>query len=495
MKKFIKSFPYYFILLVFTQLYLFKVEAQINPSTEIRAVWLTTNWQLDWPSNNMSIEEQQRELSSILDQLQAANFNTVFFQVRIRGDVFYRSSIEPMSPFFLRNPRSRNNPPYDPLDYAIRECHKRGLQCHAWLVTFPVGSPRQVQNQGAESIVKKQPLLCKLYQGEWYLDPGNPLTRHYILSLVNEIVSKYDIDGVHFDYIRYPENASRFPDGDTFNRYGKGFNLDEWRRNNINLLVQNIYGEVKRLKPWVQVSCCPLGRYKTLDPRRGTWNAYESVYQDAGLWMAEGYMDAVYPMMYYNEDDFGRHLTEWEKMSNGRFVVPGLGAYRLSLLEGDWKIDDIVNQMNFIRSNFSSGMAFYRAKNILSNVKQIKYILQNYYFKYPAKLPPMTWLKNTPPNPPLNLRVYKEGNYVALEWNAGDNQQQTYTLYRSNSREIDTQNPQNILMTGIHGNKIYLQVNNYDTGVYYAVTASDRFNNESFPSQSAFYIPSYDIQK
>lgn len=483
-----------FLVSLFSLFLTHTVVAQENPETEIRAVWLTTNWQLDWPSNTYSVEAQQKELIDILNQLQQANFNTVFFQVRIRGDVFYPSSIEPMSPFFLKN-QSSYNIPYDPFEFVIKECHRRGLQCHAWFVTFPVGNTKQVQYQGYTSVVKKRPELCKLYKGEWYLDPGNPLTTHYILSLVDEIVSKYNIDGIHFDYIRYPENAAKFPDGDTFRKYGRGENLEEWRRNNINRLVKSIYSEVKQKKPWVQVSASPIGRYKSLNPRRGTWTAYESVHQDAGLWMEEGIMDAIYPMMYYNEADFGQYVREWEKKSNGRFVVPGLAAYRLMAEEGDWQTRDLTNQMDFIRSNLSSGMAFYRTGNILNNTKNIKNIIRQNYFKYPAKLPPMYWLKQSSPPTPINMEVYKEGDYIAIEWEASNNDQQTYTLYESNSKYIDIKNPQNIVMTRINGTKIYINTKEENSGVYYMVTASDRYNNESLPTYPAFYIFSSTINK
>lgn len=472
-----------------------QISAQTDPETEIRAIWLTTNWQLDWPSNIYSVEAQQNELIDILNQIQQANFNTVFFQVRIRGDVFYPSNIEPMSPFFFKNVQSAYNVPYDPLEFALKECHRRGLQCHAWFVTFPVGTPKQVQAQGYASVVKKKPELCKLYRGEWYLDPGNPLTRHYILSLVDEIVTRYDIDGIHFDYIRYPENAAKFPDSDTFRKYGRGETLEEWRRNNINDLVRNIYSEVKNRKPWVQVSCSPIGRYKALNPRKGTWTAYESVHQDAGLWMEEGIMDAVYPMMYYNESEFGQYVNEWEKKSKGRFVVPGLAAYRLMQEEGNWRTNDLTDQIDFIRSNFSAGMAFYRAGNILNNTKNIKNIISQNYFQYPAKLPPMSWLKTTLPSNPINLKVYKEEEYVAIEWDASNNEQQTYTLYQSYSKDIDIKNPQNIVMTRIDGNKIYLRTKEEESGVYYTITATDRYNNESLATYPAFYILSPTLEK
>ena len=468
------------------------------PSDEIRAAWLTTNWNLDWPTSpDQSAESQKRQLCEILDKLSAANFNTILFQVRIRGDVFYNSNIEPLSPFFSKNNRIGKSPSYDPLTFAIQECHKRGLECHAWFVTFPLGSKKQVLAQGQSSIVKKQPRICILHQGEWYLDPGNPQAHDYILSLVNEVVTNYDIDGIHFDYIRYPENAKKFADSESFRKYGRGQNLETWRRENINQLVSDIYKQVKNKKQWVQVSASPLGRYRNLDYfGKGTWNAYESVHQDAGKWMQDGVIDAVYPMMYYNESTFHQYVNDWLKNSNERFVVPGLGAYRLDKGEGDWSLVDITDQIDSTRTIKASGQGYYRVGNVLNNTKDILTTLEQNYYMYPAKLPPMKWLKDTKPNNPINIQVYRnEEGLVVIEWEPNDEEELTYTLYESSNNTININEPQSIIMNGIHSNKIYLKTDDVEEGIYYSVTASDRFHNESIPTNPAYFILSTTLEK
>jgi uncharacterized lipoprotein YddW (UPF0748 family) len=177
------------------------------PKVEIRAAWLTTIYGLDWPKQPAHTESgfkrQRNELCLLLDSLQNANFNMIFLQVRLRGDVIYRSSIEPISNVFTG--KYGIMPDYDPLAFAIDECHKRGMECHAWFVTFPVGSVKNVKEQGGRSVVKRKPNLCKRHDGKWYLDPGLPETRAYLRLLVNELIANYDVDGIHFDYIRYPE--------------------------------------------------------------------------------------------------------------------------------------------------------------------------------------------------------------------------------------------------------------------------------------------------
>lgn len=473
------------------------VLAQNHPATEIRAAWLTTNWNLDWPKAGQSPEQQKKHLIEILDNLQRANFNTILLQVRVRGDVLYKSKIEPWSPFFYKSSVVGSDAPYDPLQFAIEECHKRGMQCHAWLVTFPLGSPRQVKAHNRNSIAVKRPDICKLHQGEWYLDPGNPQARDYLLRLVDELITGYDLDGIHFDYIRYPESAAKFPDRDTFRKYGRGQKDHRaWRRNNITTLVSGIYDLVKSKKPWVQVSCSPLGRYRDLDPRRGKWTAYGSVHQDAGRWMQEGKMDAVYPMLYY-KDQFNDYVEDWLKVSNGRFVVPGLGIYRMLSNEGNWSLSDITDQIIYTKQSNADGAAFYRVGNVLGNTKGIMDALRHTYYPYPAKLPPMKWLNDTVPDPPVNMQVYRDDKgLITIEWQASDlNKQQTYTIYESDTENFDLNDPGLIIMTGVRGNKLHINTPDTEKGVYFAITASDRFHNESAPCFPVYFILSTTLEK
>jgi uncharacterized lipoprotein YddW (UPF0748 family) len=157
------------------------------PATEVRAVWLTTNYGLDWPRNRTSVEAQKRELREMLDGLQALRFNTVFFQVRARGEVFYLSRLEPMSTLIAT--ARKGEPFFDPLRFAVEECHKRGMELHAWMVTYPLGNDEQVKSLGEQSVTRKNPSLVKRLNKEWFLDPGNPRTDDYLIALLLEVVS------------------------------------------------------------------------------------------------------------------------------------------------------------------------------------------------------------------------------------------------------------------------------------------------------------------
>jgi len=463
------------------------------PVTEVRAVWLTTNWGLDWPTQGASVQTQKEELIKILDRLQEENFNTVLFQVRAQGKVFYRSKIEQLGPYF------NHSGEFDPLAFAVEECHKRGLECHAWIITYPMDRAQmQYTGKGKRRKavpVKDKPDYYKLIDDRWYLDPGRPETKNLIVSIVSEVVSNYDVDGVHFDYIRYPSNTGRFPDEDTYKKYGNGKKLYDWRRDNINQLVSEIYDKVKSIKGWVQVSSSPLGRYRVLShiaPNDG-WTAYETVFQDAGYWMQNGKHDLVFPMMYHREKYFYPFVDDWIANSNGRTVVPGLGIYQMA--EQNWSLQDITNQMKYIRDNKVKGVAYFRTGNLMGNLKGVMDSVRAYY-PTPAKLPPLTWLDNVAPNSPVDLEVYKDKDgQLNIKWNAPEvDEGFTYTVYVSSTEDVDRNNPNAILATGLRANRYSFPVTEGDFGFYYAVSASDRYHNESIVCFPAYFSHSTNEQ-
>ena len=461
------------------------------PKREIRGVWLTTVYGLDWPRKPATTETgrkaQQRDVCDILDRLQDANFNTVFLQVRMRGDVIWRSAIEPASKIF--SGKYGMMPGYDPLAFVVDECHKRGMECHAWFVTFPLGTDKSVIEQGKLSVVRRQPKLCKRHNGEWYLDPGVPGTSDYVLSLVKELVNGYDIDGIHFDYIRYPEQAKSFPDKNLYNKYGKKRPLAEWRRENINKMVYRIYDWVKSVKPWIQVSSSPLGKYNRIErvPNAG-WTAYESVFQDPKMWMQNGKQDMIVPMMYYLHDNFFPFVDNWVDNRNGRLVVPGLGAYRMLKEEADWTVNDITDQIDYSRYYGGAGCTFFRCANILDNTKGIYDELKDKYYKYPAQLPPLSWLDDTVPAAPEEIRV--EEDELKLSWQKPDSVKDvlTYTVYYSLTDSINPTSARNILMTGIRDTSIYLPVDTTsERGYIFSVSSSTRYHIESVLSKETYY--------
>lgn len=466
-----------------------------QPKYEIRATWLTTLGGMDWPrskaGNASGILRQQKELCEILDRLKAANFNTVLLQTRLRGDLIYPSSIETFAESMTGN--TGRNPGYDPLAFAIEECHKRGMELHAWLVTIPAGNTRQVKLLGKNSVVQKNRKICKLYKGNWYLDPGNPETKEYLSRIVKEITSRYDIDGIHFDYIRYPEGADNFPDTDSFRKYGKGKNLKQWRRDNITDIVRRLYTDIKTIKPWVKVSSSPVGKYR--DTNRYTsrgWNAYHVVYQDAQKWLKEGIHDALFPMMYFQGNNFYPFALDWKENDGNRWVVPGLGIYFLSPDEQNWSLDEIVRQIHFTRQVKLNGQAYFRNRFLLDNTKGILDELKENFYTAPALVPPMTWMDSTPPSPPApltlpsppSLQLLPDGK-LRLGWQASTDNSVggvVYHLYGSDTYPVDVNNPKNLLATHLVSTTYDYRPNvPWRQKRYFAVTAADRFGNESAP--------------
>ena len=460
---------------------------QQAPKYEIRASWITTLGGLDWPTRKATsksgIEAQKKELCDILDRLKAANFNTVLLQTRVRGDVIYPSAIETFTESLAG--KEGRSPGYDPLQFAIDECHKRGMELHAWMVAIPIGNNRQIKLLEKNSVVKKQPSICIHYKDSWYLDPGNPKTDNYLAKLINEVVSRYDVDGIHFDYIRYPERAKDFPDHTSYRKYGKKKDKSQWRRDNMTRIVRRLYTEVKQLKPWVKVSCSPIGKYNDTGRYSSSgWNAYKEVYQDAQLWLKNGIHDALFPMMYFQGNNFYPFALDWQENKSGRWIVPGLGIYFLHPKEQDWKLDEIARQIYFLRNIKADGEAYFRNRFVMDNTKGLLDELQEHFYATPAVVPPMTWADSIVPTVPTNTRLNILDKGVKISWKAStDNMQEGgvyYRIYASNTYPVDTNMAENIIEIRTDGTEYtFCPSSPWQEKMYWAITAVDRCGNES----------------
>ncbi|MEI7675952.1 MAG: family 10 glycosylhydrolase [Bacteroidales bacterium] len=455
------------------------------PKHEIRGVWLTTAWRLDWPStiakDSVSAEKQRRELVKILDHLYFLNFNTVFLQVRMRNDLIYPSQIEPWSA--MLSGKSKKSPGYDALAFAIEECHKRGLECHAWMVTIPIGSDKQIKSNGNESVVKKHPELCKRIKGEWFLDPGIPETGKYLTSLVSEITQSYDIDGIHLDYLRYPE-IGEFPDNQTYNKYGNNLKKADWRRENITQIESSIFNTVKNLKNWVQVSSSPIGKRDDLDSVSSHgWNGKKVVYQDVKTWFDRNKHDFVAPMLYFKEPIFKPFLKDWKETTGAKPVSAGIALYMMD--EHNWSSEIIENEINYTRE-IGCGQTYFRAENLLTNTKMCSDILKQKFYLYPALLPTLSWIENNPPSTPEITNVRQEENFLIFDWKlTSSDLNLTYNLYVSKAQNVNTEDVRNMVACRIAKPHFDLEIpDDYTGDVYFVITANDRFHNESRPSKS-----------
>ena len=473
------------IIIIISLITIFTTNILASPKYEIRAAWITTIGGLDWPTTKATseygIKRQKEELCRQLDMLKEANFNTVLFQTRLRGDVIYPSVYETFAESL--SGKTGRNPGYDPLKFAIEECHKRGMEIHAWMVCIPAGNDRQVRLLGKQSVVKKKPTMCIHFKRAWYLDPGNPETAKYLAAIAKEITMNYDIDGIHLDYIRYPENGENFPDGKTFRKYGKGKNLTQWRRDNITSIVREIYNDVKIIKPWVKVSSAPVGKYN--DTRRYSskgWNAYNAVYQDTKLWMETGIHDAIFPMMYFRNNQFYPFALDWEENKHGRWVVPGLGIYFLKIKAHEWDINEILRQIYFTRRNGLDGQAFFRNEFLIKNTCGLTDSLKCRFYTYPAAVPPMTWRDSIAPLPPQKGEISIGNNCVSIYWEESESfksEEIAYRIYASDTYPVDTNNGRNIICLKQNKNSFVAKDSNIKR--FWAITSIDRYGNESKP--------------
>lgn len=462
------------------------------PKHELRAVWVTTLSGLDWPrtkaTSPQSIERQKQELRQLLDQLQSCHINTVLLQTRVRGSVIYPSSTEPWDQCLTGS--YDRSPGYDPLAFAIEETHRRGMELHAWIVTIPAFKVEVVKRMGNKSLLKTHPELLRKHQGQYYLDPGMPGTADYLSRMVNEVVERYDIDGIHFDYIRYPEQANSFPDGTTYKKYGNGKNKAQWRRDNVTRIVRRIYGEVKAKKPWVVMSCSPVGKYR--DTRRYSsrgWNAYDAVNQDAQGWLREGIQDALFPMMYFTGDHFYPFAADWQEGCYGRAVAPGLGIYLLHPQERNWTLQEISRQLHYIRQQGLAGQAYFRSKFLTDNTKGLMDYLRQTFYAYPALPIQYTWNDSIAPAAPTGFSQEElPDGMTLLRWNAdtleNGNGGVRYNVYASRQKPVDTKRAENLVATLLPTPEYsYSRLSLLLNGVHLAVTAVDRSGNESEAAQ------------
>ena len=486
-----------------------------SPKYEIRAVWLTTLNGLDWPKtlsngSSGSVERQKQELVRILDQLKAAGINVVLLQTRVRATTIYPSAMEPCDGCLTGT--AGRNPGYDPLQFAIDECHKRGMQLHAWVVTIPIGKWAAA---GCTQLRKRQPNLVKKITvngaAEGVMDPEKPQTATYIADICEEIVKNYDIDGIHLDYIRYPETwkikVSR-----------------QQGRRHITSIAETISQRVKRLKPWVMMSCSPIGKHDDLIrySSRG-WNARTVVCQDAQEWLRTGVMDALFPMMYFRDNHFFPFAIDWKEQSHGKIVAPGLATYMLDCREGNWPLLTVTQEMNVLRQ-LGLGHTHFRSRFLTDNTKGI-YTFQRQFNSCPALIPPMTWMNATRPDAPTDFKIRGARNEergtrneergadakeisrneergtrseVTISWTAPTPNTQhptpfLYNVYASSVCPVDISDPRNLVATRLTEphitfssakNSLSLPHHSPFRPIYYAITALDRYGNESEPLQS-----------
>lgn len=383
---------------------------------EFRAVWVATVDNIDWPSKRtLSPDLQRAELTRILDLAKGMRLNAVILQVRPAADALYMSSLEPWSEYLTGRQGKAPNPAWDPLEFAVTEAHRRGLELHCWLNPYRARHLSAKAPLAKNHIAHTYPSVVKSYGGQLWMDPGEPRVQKRTLDVVADVVKRYDIDGVHMDdyFYPYPVKGSAFPDAESYARYGKGLSLDDWRRQNVDNFIEQAYSQTKQLKPWVKFGISPFGIYRPGVPEGITSGVdqYATLYADPLKWLQKGWVDYLAPQLYWPINQRAQSfpiLLNWWITQNplGRPIWPGLFTSRtLPGQKPKFSAEEVVNQVLMARTTpGAGGHIHFSVKALTTNASGVADALRGSCYAEDALPPEMPWLVGTPPASPLLTR-------------------------------------------------------------------------------------------
>ncbi len=391
---------------------------------EFRAVWVATVGNIDWPSKpGLSTEEQQREARAILDTVAALRMNAVIFQVRPHADAMYLSELEPWSYYLTGEQGKAPEPFYDPLQFWVKEAHDRGLELHVWFNPY-----RAHLRRGADvtptSIVHKRPDLAKKTDNNTYwLDPGIQEVQDLSFNVVMDVVKRYDVDGAHFDDYFYPYGDGNFPDDESYDAYKKSggtLERNDWRRQNVNALIERVYKGIKKEKPYVKFGLSPFGIWRPSHPPSiEGYDQYDRLYADARLWLNEGWVDYWTPQLYWPisqvPQSFPVLLNWWARENTkGRNLWPGMNSGRMINTKG---MDEVNNQIMIARgfAPEGPGHVHFSMRAFMRDSTLLRDGLRNSPYQKPALVPPSPWLDNTSPAAP-GVETNTVNDTVVVTW-------------------------------------------------------------------------------
>ena len=404
------------------------------PAREFRAAWVTSVYNLDWPSRpGLAKEQQQTELRAMFDTAVKLGLNAMLLQVRPGGDALYASKLEPWSAVLTG--KSGGDPGYDPLTFAVEEAHRRGLELHAWFNPFRAKAGKAEAAPTHWTV--RHPDWVRGQEAHVFMDPGLPEVREHVLAVFKDVVSRYDVDGVHIDDYFYPypvfgPGAVRMevPLGDEAQwakeNQKQNQSLADWRRNNINRFVKEFYEMTKSVKPWVRVGISPFGIWQPGIPAgiEARVNAYDHLYGDSRRWLQEGWCDYLAPQLYWPispaKQSFTTLMEWWQAQSKGRPVWPGMASDRVaSSKEPTLPLTELNDQMAVMRRVAPMpGSVMWRIKSLTSNARGVASLLKEQCYNNPALPPAAPWLGAALPGKPVGRLEAKPGQ-LKLTWTAG----------------------------------------------------------------------------
>ena len=469
----------------------------LHPKRELRAAWITTFTNLDWPSKKGLPEaEQKAEFIRLLDELQMNNINCVVVQIRAAGDAFYASKFAPWSEYLMG--KQGLAPNYDPLSFMIAQCHQRNIEFHAWLNPYRAVSSIQFSSVSDNNIYKKHPEWFFKYGGTVYFNPGIKQVRQHILSIVGEIVNNYDVDAIHFDDYFYPYSieGEKIGDAESYQKHSEQFpSIHDWRRNNINELIRETAALIKFAKPYVKFGVSPLAFWRNSNQdaagsqTESAQTSYDNLYCDTRKWLHKGWIDYVAPQLYWSRKStfasYSNLLNWWTSHDYKGHIYIGQALFRL---EDDAKlhfgVSEVLEQIKLNRLEESvNGNVFFRAKTFRNNVQNIQDSLQNSLYKYPSLIPAMKWIDSIPPLAPECLQLKSSNEGVLLQWKPAqssdeNNKAHYYVVYRFLQTEQPNLNSAKNIVALVK-NSMFFDKSATENKYKYVVTSVDRLHNES----------------
>ncbi len=465
------------------------------PKREFRAAWIQS---VNGQFRGMPTEKLKQNLIGQLNSLQKAGINAIIFQVRPEADALYASRLEPWSRFLTGVQGKAPEPDWDPMQFMIDECHKRGMEFHAWI--NPYRTKTTLKSELAPNHVYNiHPEWFVTYGDQLYFDPALPESRRHICMVVSDIVSRYDVDAIHMDdyFYPYPIKGKDFPDDASFARFGGGFsNKGDWRRSNVNVLIKKLHETIREIKPWVKFGVSPFGIYRneSSDPlgskTKGLQN-YDDLYADVLLWAREGWIDYNIPQIYWHIGhpvaDYETLVKWWARNTENRPLFIGQSVMN-TVQNADPKnpsINQLPRKMALQRAYQTiGGSCQWPASAVVENAGKYRDALIAEYHKYPALPPVFDFMDN---EAPANVRkmkpVWTEDGYI-LFWTAPKYKEEMnraiqYVVYRFNDKEkVNIDDPSHIVAI-TRDNFYKLPYEDGKTKYRYVVTALDRLHNES----------------
>ncbi len=386
------------------------LEIDRPPAYEFRGVWMATVDNTDWPARGMTdAASQKAEFIRQLDLHKRNGMNAIIVQVRPAADAFYPSPYEPWSQWLTGTQGKAPSPYYDPLQFMVREAHKRGMEFHAWCNPYRADFQVGKSSIAKDHITRTHPEWFLTYGDKKYFDPSNKEAQRFVVNVVSDIVKRYDIDAIHMDDYFYPYRIAgkEFPDQAAYERSGSSLSKDDWRRANVDTIIAMLSRAIKKEKPWVKFGISPfcVWRNKDQDPdgsdtKAGQTN-YDDLYADILLWLKKGWIDYVAPQLYLEIGNakvpYEKMLDWWSRHTYGRQCYIGIGVYRAGSNLA-WKdLTQLPRQLDALRNTPNiQGAIYYSSKVFDRNPNGWNDSLRNNYYRQPAMIPPMNWLDAKP---------------------------------------------------------------------------------------------------